>query len=138
MFSQLDAELSKDTNQGYWSELGINDCIDILCTFNARDWIELGDAASSRSTEWLVRCAGALGGMLTKDSLDWLMKTAIGHGNEVAEAALESINSIIVSNPSIHDYKSVLIAWIEGLRPTATRPYLLALAALEANLNRRG
>ncbi|MGO4263679.1 hypothetical protein [Lysobacter sp. TAB13] len=138
MFSQLDAELSKDTNHGYWSELGINDCIEILSAFKARDWIELGDAAPSRPTDWLVRCADALGELPTRDSLDWLMKAAIGHGNEVAEAALESINSIIGSDPLIHIHKPILIAWIESLRPMATRPYLLALAALDANLKQRG
>lgn len=138
MFSQLDAKLSNDTSQGYWSELGINDCVDMLSTFDARDWIELADATPSRSTQWLVRCADALGQIPTKDSLDWLMKAATGHGNEVAEAALESINAIIGSDPLIHAHKPMLIAWIEGLRPAATRPYLIALAALEANLMRRG
>ncbi|KRB07939.1 hypothetical protein [Lysobacter sp. Root690] len=138
MFSQLDVELNKDANLGYWSELGINDCVDILRAFKARDWIELEGATASRSTDWLVRCAEALGDIPTKDSLDWLMKTAVGHGNEVAEAALESINSIIFNDPLIHAHKPTLIAWIEGLRPTATRPYLLALAALEANLKQRG
>lgn len=130
---ELDRQLAATSSEDYWSDLGLDDAIQVVARFVDADWTQLAALAADRPAAWQTRCADVLGDVADGRAVP-LLDVLLGSAEPpVMMAALESVRMRLGQGAEVPPEPSIRAA-IARMRPVAGRVETLALADLERRL----
>lgn len=96
-FVNYSSLLNYDCSEDYWEDEGIDEATEILKQFSSFDWDALKEKSECESPRWKVRCAQTLSEVISDNSLSILSQFLSSVDNNVVEASIDSINSLLQS-----------------------------------------
>jgi hypothetical protein len=103
-FLKYQSLLNSQCSEDYWSDVGIGEAVVLLGTFSDADWNALELATERQPATWVVRSAQSMGDKPNHHAMQLLTDLIQRKDLEVATAALDSINSLLLlgSDPAPH------------------------------------
>lgn len=125
IFENYSSLLNYDCSDDYWEDEGIDEATEILQQFSSSDWDALKEKSECGPSRWKTRCAQTLSEVKSNSSISILLQLLLSTDNDVVEASIDSINSLLQSGSEFYFDKPQ----VEIIKKHTTSDGVISIAA---------